>query len=365
MWAIDIDSMTWHKPTCAGRGPGARYGHCAVVIDYKVYIFGGRGPRGLLYNDLWCLDVETWSWTLLPSTTAPPLARFGHAGVAVGGKFAVWGGWDGKSMYNDLWVYDVAGRQWLKPKITGSAPPARHGHSMVLSPAGHIIIFGGWAQSERGWPQYLSDTRVLDTASMAWIRPRISGAMPPGSYAHGAVMVGKYMVLLGGYQGNKVKPPAAAVDAKTLSEEADRGCQVVPETLPDMPPPVGFAQSPDGQEVPIGKHPCLWVLDTDADTDAGMSSGVAPNKRHGREELLEMRWIQPLTVGQPPGKRYGMGVVPVGPHVLILSGWDGNKALNDVLQVDMSALVGSVILPARDDGLMEGIEEESVPVMDG
>eukprot|EP01138_Halocafeteria_seosinensis_P006050 gb/GECG01006184.1/.p1 GENE.gb/GECG01006184.1/~~gb/GECG01006184.1/.p1 ORF type:complete len:255 (+),score=24.77 gb/GECG01006184.1/:1-765(+) len=107
VWAIDIDTMTWHNPKCAGRGPGPRYGHSATVIDYKIYIFGGKGPNKMLYNDLWCLDVENWAWSLLPSASAPPVERFNHDACAVGAKIAIFGGWDGKTCYNDFWVYSV------------------------------------------------------------------------------------------------------------------------------------------------------------------------------------------------------------------------------------------------------------------
>lgn len=107
-WALDVDTMKWHLPKCAGRPPGGRYGHTAVVVDYKVYIFGGKGEGGILYNDLWCLDVEKWSWAMIPSSTAaPPGTRFGHSMIAVGDKLAVFGGWDGRAANNEFWLFDL------------------------------------------------------------------------------------------------------------------------------------------------------------------------------------------------------------------------------------------------------------------
>ena len=358
VWAIDLDTMTWHNPTCSGRAPGPRYGHTATVVDYKIYIFGGRGPSGLLYNDLWCLDVETWKWTLMPSTTAPPLARAGHSAAAVGNKLAFFGGWDGSAVFNDLWVYDIAGRTWLKPKVRGMLPRPRHGHSMVLTPAGRLIVFGGWAQSDKGVPQYLNDTRVFDTGSMMWIRPRIVGEQPPHSYWHNAVMVGKHMVVLGGYGGNKPKPAAAAAEAAMVQEtsQEQRGIQVVPETLDDCPPPVSTAIGADGSEVPVGKHPWVWVLDTDALAEqegkslTGPGSTITPNKRSTSEPALTMSWFQPFIAGQPAGKRYGHSLVSVGPHILAIAGWDGNKAVAEVLQLDLTSLVGPALLMGVAEG---------------
>jgi len=352
VWAIDLDTMTWHNPSCAGRSPGARYGHTTTVVDYKVYVFGGRGPAGLMYNDLWCLDVETWKWSLMPSTTAPPLARSGHTAVAVGNKLAFFGGWDGNTTFNDLWVYDISGRTWLKPKVKGMLPRARHGHSMVLAAEGRMVIFGGWAQGAKGHPEYLNDTRVFDTSSMMWIRPRIAGQQPPKAYWHQAVMVGKQMVVIGGYSGHKPKPAAAAAEAalvKSTSAE-QRGIQIVPDTLPECPPPASKAVGADGTEVPVGLHPFVWILDTDAPDDIGRETvsdagKIRPNKRNAEDDsALTMSWSQPFIAGQPPGRRYGHSMVAVGPHILAMAGWDGNKAVGDLLQLDLTALVGPALL---------------------
>jgi hypothetical protein len=72
-----------------------------------VYIFGGRGENGVLFNDVWCLDVERWAWRLMPSTTAPPAARLQHSQLTIGKKMVFFGGWNGTTSYNDLWVYDT------------------------------------------------------------------------------------------------------------------------------------------------------------------------------------------------------------------------------------------------------------------
>jgi N-acetylneuraminic acid mutarotase len=84
VFVLDTDTMRWHCPTLVGRSPPARYGHTAVVLDYKMYICGGRGEKGALFNDVWVLDVERWEWQLLPtSTAAPPAPRMGHSAVAL------------------------------------------------------------------------------------------------------------------------------------------------------------------------------------------------------------------------------------------------------------------------------------------
>jgi len=175
VWAIDVDTMTWHNPACAGGGPSARYGHTASVIEYKyalwlslplvaqalslpcprlayslrLYVFGGRGPKGALYNDLWCLDVERWTWERMSSTTAAPTGRFGHSQLTIGSKIVYFGGWDGSHAFNDLWVYDTEAFSWLKPRVGGTPPRARFNHISELSPDGRIIVFGGCVTQRR------------------------------------------------------------------------------------------------------------------------------------------------------------------------------------------------------------------------
>ncbi len=89
LWALETDTLRWYRPKLSGTGgPGARHGHGAVVVGAKMYVFGGKGEGGLVYNDLWVLDVEAWTWTLEAATltvSAPPSPRFGHAMVAVKG----------------------------------------------------------------------------------------------------------------------------------------------------------------------------------------------------------------------------------------------------------------------------------------
>ena len=72
VWAIDVDTTTWHQLRCSGTGPAPRYGHTITVIDYKVYVIGGKGEAGALFNDVWCLDVEVRD--LQPPANRPSVA---------------------------------------------------------------------------------------------------------------------------------------------------------------------------------------------------------------------------------------------------------------------------------------------------
>merc|ERR1719265_1889387 len=45
----------------------------------------------------------------------------------------------------------------------------------------------------------------------------------------------------------------------------------------------------------------------------------------------DMRWIKNSYVGVPASKRYGHTATGIGPHLIIIGGWDGGKPLSDVV----------------------------------
>lgn len=49
-------------------GPHPRANHTAIVVDDKIYMFGGNGGRffeNSVFKDLWVLDVDALTWTEL------------------------------------------------------------------------------------------------------------------------------------------------------------------------------------------------------------------------------------------------------------------------------------------------------------
>ena len=162
LWALDVESLKWHKPALGGGGggrappcPGPRYGHSAVVVDWSVFVFGGKGEGGVMYNDLWCLSVDTWTWELMPTTSSPPSPRMGHACAAVDGKLVVSLGWDSqKTCFSDVWVYDRALFSWSRPKVSGLAPPmTRLPYMMGMAAASRPETAPEAPTTKTIWPQ--------------------------------------------------------------------------------------------------------------------------------------------------------------------------------------------------------------------
>jgi hypothetical protein len=122
------------------------------------------------------------SWSRPPTKGVPPAARWGHTTTLIGeGKLMVFGGHDGTAMLSDLHVLDTSSLTWTQafpPKSESNpnvGPSARAGHTATLINGNMLLIFGGGDGSK-----ILNDVWLLDTTSLTWIRPTISGNAPPG-----------------------------------------------------------------------------------------------------------------------------------------------------------------------------------------
>lgn len=208
-WIIDLDTLTWHEARCGGEVPPPRYGHTAEVIGSRMFIFGGRGPRGKVYRDIYFLDLVDWVWVPVHPVTEAPPPRFLHSSVLVGRKLVILGGWDGEfGCYSDLWLFDTDTFSWMQPRTAGFAPTARYGHTMTLLPDGRLVLMGGaFISEETPCPKYLSDVKILDTDTMVWSRPKIEGDGPSGRYGHTATALpgGRCVALFGGWGAGGVQ----------------------------------------------------------------------------------------------------------------------------------------------------------------
>jgi hypothetical protein len=221
--------MNWVELKCKGDIPPGLYGHTASLVGSKMFIFGGRGAGGVTFKDVYALDVTCWRWTRVRTTTATPCARFGHAQALVGHKLVVFGGWDAARCFNDLWIFDTTTATWTEPRVDGKPPTPRQGHSMLLLPSGGLLVFGGSAARAGGGFEFVASMGELDTETMTWGRPRVSGALPLPRAAHTAVLVGHQVVTFGGWRG--VKRCVLCGVPSNMAKPADSALQHQPDCI--------------------------------------------------------------------------------------------------------------------------------------
>uniref|UniRef100_A0A4W4E4D0 Host cell factor 1 n=1 Tax=Electrophorus electricus TaxID=8005 RepID=A0A4W4E4D0_ELEEL len=130
LWTLDIDTLTWNKPTISGMAPLPRSLHSATTITNKMYVFGGWVPLVMddvkvathekewkCTNTLACLNLDTMTWESILMDTLEdniPRARAGHCSVAINSRLYVWSGrdgyrkaWNNQVCCKDLWYLET------------------------------------------------------------------------------------------------------------------------------------------------------------------------------------------------------------------------------------------------------------------
>ncbi|XP_042311584.1 host cell factor 1 [Sceloporus undulatus] len=130
LWTLDIDSLTWNKPTLSGVAPLPRSLHSATTIGNKMYVFGGWVPLVMddvkvathekewkCTNTLACLNLDSMSWEPILMDTLEdniPRARAGHCAVAINTRLYIWSGrdgyrkaWNNQVCCKDLWYLET------------------------------------------------------------------------------------------------------------------------------------------------------------------------------------------------------------------------------------------------------------------
>jgi len=149
LWALNRvgESWVWEALTPAGVGPGPRGAHTMIYDEGRdrVIVFGGYGPLGAKYGDIWELSLDgvpTWT-QITPATGLLPAARYQHTAVydPFGERMVVYGG-SGVSNYTDTWLLDLDGPpQWTRLSVPVSQRPMQStGHVAVVDPVERRMI---------------------------------------------------------------------------------------------------------------------------------------------------------------------------------------------------------------------------------
>jgi hypothetical protein len=148
--------------------------HTTVAIGGRVFSFGGYDGVGT-YFGLAVLEPNAMTWTNPATSGAIPPFRTNHAAAAIGSKMYVYGGNSTHEghyrIYDDLYVLDSETMHWSRPKVTGPAPGPRVAHKMVAI-GNKVYMFGGgvWSPSTE-WTKKFNALHILDTETMSWSCP--------------------------------------------------------------------------------------------------------------------------------------------------------------------------------------------------
>eukprot|EP01121_Diplochlamys_sp_Union-15-3_P019148 TRINITY_DN7140_c0_g1_i1.p1 TRINITY_DN7140_c0_g1~~TRINITY_DN7140_c0_g1_i1.p1 ORF type:complete len:340 (+),score=62.28 TRINITY_DN7140_c0_g1_i1:42-1061(+) len=195
-------------------GPKPREGHIVVAVNNTIFIFGGsqesESTEPIQINDLWAYTIEGNHWNKILTTGSVPSPRTGSTASVVGKNIYLFGGLViEKGWVNELYVLDTESMVWTKPDIEGNGPSGRDKSSSVAINS-KVYIFGGFGSAI---PQitgdaftllsttefvWFNDIYILNTDSMKWETPNITGQIPSGRCATGMAAIGNEIFVFGG-----------------------------------------------------------------------------------------------------------------------------------------------------------------------
>merc|ERR1719445_1921522 len=100
----------WSTPVINGTPPQARGGHSAVCVKNKQLLIFAGGYNSKILNDLYILDVEAMTWIRPSDTGMIPEPRAGHSCcVTKNNGVYICGGGDSEDdkLFNDLYQLDT------------------------------------------------------------------------------------------------------------------------------------------------------------------------------------------------------------------------------------------------------------------
>ncbi|KAG2193233.1 hypothetical protein INT47_010708 [Mucor saturninus] len=223
MAIFDVTTNTWSDPVASIKGTQpvtkARMSVSLNTTTNAAWFYGGRAESSATpnyYNTFYNFDINTntWNWPTTFYSGGYRPARYGHTSSLISDRLFILGGktavhsednsWVGASFgdFQNVLVFDTVSHQAITMATIGDIPPARYSFTAVDAPdATSIVLFGGQNVSAETSFDATNDVYVLDTCTLNWTKPEISGIPPIARAGHEAIVyLGRYMVVTMGIQ---------------------------------------------------------------------------------------------------------------------------------------------------------------------
>ncbi|KAM6981468.1 host cell factor 1a isoform 2-T2 [Aplochiton taeniatus] len=263
LWTLDIDTLTWNKPSVNGTAPLPRSLHSATTITNKMYVFGGWVPLVMddvkvathekewkCTNTLACLNLDSMHWETVMMDTLEdniPRARAGHCSVAINSRLYVWSGRDG---YRKAWNNQVCCKDLWYLETERPNPPARV--QLVRANTNSLEVSWGAVSTADTYLLQLQkyDIPSATAATSPGLIPSLPASSPkspaPAAAAPSAQSLPPHTAIL--------KLPQAATGTSILTVRPNQAGKS-PVTVTSLPPGVRMVMPTQTTGSPIGSSP--------------------------------------------------------------------------------------------------------------
>jgi Ras-related protein Rab-1A len=203
LFKLQTQSLQWEAPGCVGQPPSPRFCHSACVTNDLYIVFGGCGSADYSrpLNDLHWLDLRSMQWTSPSCAGEPPSARFAHKMIHGGDNtLLLFGGsssaTEAEATPGVLYSFELSTSTWSTTQVSGTPPLERSFHSFDL--------IGKWGFAFAGsTTNGISDLYILDAAGQRWARPLYEGQV--NVRAHASSVLHDKLIVFGGVR-DKITP---------------------------------------------------------------------------------------------------------------------------------------------------------------
>ncbi|XP_012525965.1 F-box only protein 42 isoform X2 [Monomorium pharaonis] len=150
LWQLDLGTRTWVRPITMGNYPSPKA--CATMLYYKksLILFGGwshPSPYPLhqqwkLFNELHVYSIKSNKWTAINTLETPPPTS-AHSATIHRNLMVIFGGVCNGYSSNDVWCLNLDTYTWHKQSTSNLKPQPRYGQSQIELGEKHLLILGG------------------------------------------------------------------------------------------------------------------------------------------------------------------------------------------------------------------------------
>jgi len=142
---------------------------------------------------------DTQQWTAPVTHGTPPPPRSNHCSAVIGKRMYIFGGLQRVDTdlidSNDIHYLDTVTMTWHTPDVTGDVPPPRCGHKMATV-EGKIYLFGGGNGDD--WVNKFNDVHVFDPQHEEWSKLTTTGSMVDSTTFACFWNIGRFLFVYGG-----------------------------------------------------------------------------------------------------------------------------------------------------------------------
>ena len=134
-----LDAMKWAQ-IGQKKNAFARYGHTFLYYQGSLYVFGGINLNEEPVNSLLAFKIDENKWSQITVQDEPPAPRKFHTSVIYKDMMVVYGGESKTDIFSDIWVYKFKDNTWTCVDVPDL--PARTCHSAVVVNK-YMLVLGG------------------------------------------------------------------------------------------------------------------------------------------------------------------------------------------------------------------------------